>query len=465
MNLFQKKHDWILGGFEFLHADDVTADPGTGGATFRTDQLAGGQHVPFTKIMSGTADDDAVIPGDATNGLFVQVKASALPTGAATAAAQTTGNTSLATLAGAVSGTEMQVDVLSSALPTGAATAANQSTGNTSLATLAGAVSGTEMQVDVVSSALPSGAATAAKQPALGTAGTASADVITVQGVASMTAIQVADNGGSITIDAASLPLPTGASTAAKQPALGTAGSASADVITVQGVASMTPLQIADNGGSLTVDGSVSLAAALPAGTNNIGDVDILSIAAGDNNIGNVDIVTMPNVTLAAGTNTNEVVGDVAHDAAVGGNPVLIAARANANEPSAVSADGDATHLWADLLGRLVVQIGHPNPEAPVSINATASGESDVIAAPGAGSLHICKGSIHNRDASNVVVSLLDGASGTVRFRAELAAEGGAVGFSFGSRGWKLTATTKLVVNLGGAGSVDVNITEYYIAA
>lgn len=38
--------------------------------------------------------------------------------------------------------------------------------------------------------------------------------------------------------------LPTGAATAAKQPALGTAGSASADVITVQGVASMTALKV-----------------------------------------------------------------------------------------------------------------------------------------------------------------------------------------------------------------------------
>ncbi len=37
---------------------------------------------------------------------------------------------------------------------------------------------------------LPSGAATVAKQPALGTAGTASADVITIQGIASMTALK-----------------------------------------------------------------------------------------------------------------------------------------------------------------------------------------------------------------------------------------------------------------------------------
>jgi hypothetical protein len=44
-----------------------------------------------------------------------------------------------------------------------------------------------DVQVDVISSALPTGAATSAKQPALGTAGTASADVITVQGIASMT--------------------------------------------------------------------------------------------------------------------------------------------------------------------------------------------------------------------------------------------------------------------------------------
>lgn len=41
-----------------------------------------------------------------------------------------------------------------------------------------------------------------------------------------------------------SVPLPTGAATAAKQPALGTAGTASADVITVQGIASMTALKV-----------------------------------------------------------------------------------------------------------------------------------------------------------------------------------------------------------------------------
>lgn len=64
---------------------------------------------------------------------------------------------------------------------------------------------------------LPTGAATAAKQPALGTAGTASTDVITVQGIASMTALVVDGSGVTQPVSASSLPLPTGAATAANQ--------------------------------------------------------------------------------------------------------------------------------------------------------------------------------------------------------------------------------------------------------
>ena len=79
---------------------------------------------------------------------------------------------------------------------------------------------------------------------------------------------------------------------------------------------------IDDGGSSITVDGTVTanLAAgtnnigdvdvltlpAIPAGNNNIGDVDIATIAAGDNNIGNVDVVTLP--SIPAGTNN---IGDV----------------------------------------------------------------------------------------------------------------------------------------------------------
>ncbi len=154
-----------------------------------------------------------------------------------------------------------------------------------------------------------------------------------------------------------------------------------------------------------------------------------------------------------------------AHDAPVSGNPFRIAAKANANEPAVVSADGDTVDLWADLFGRAVVLSGHPNPEAPVSINATASGDTAVLAAPGASlSLHICKGTILNAGASPIVVALQENGSATSRWSGELAAEGGGAAFDFGSRGWKLTANTGLDVNLNGAGDVRVNVTEYYIA-
>ena len=106
---------------------------------------------------------------------------------------------------------------------------------------------------------LPTGAATAAKQPALGTAGSASADVITVQGIASMTALKVDGSAVTQPVSAAALPLPSGASTSAKQPALGTAGSASTDVITIQGIASMTKLLVTPDSVALPANQSVNV--------------------------------------------------------------------------------------------------------------------------------------------------------------------------------------------------------------
>lgn len=82
----------------------------------------------------------------------------------------------LATIAGAVSGTEMQVDVVSSALPTGASTSANQTTIighvdgiegllgtiDADTSSLAGTVSGSEIQTDIVAE-LPAGTQTIGK--------------------------------------------------------------------------------------------------------------------------------------------------------------------------------------------------------------------------------------------------------------------------------------------------------------
>lgn len=98
-----------------------------------------------------------------------------------------TGQVKLAAGAAAIG----SVSVSSSALPTGAATETTLSALNTKVTAVnTGAVT-------VASSALPTGASTSAKQAALGTAGTPSADVLTVQGVTSMTALKT--DGSAVT--------------------------------------------------------------------------------------------------------------------------------------------------------------------------------------------------------------------------------------------------------------------------
>lgn len=86
----------------------------------------------------------------------------------------------------------------------------------------------------------------------------------------------------SITNVSGTVSLPTGAATAAKQDTAQTA----LDAI-------KTAIEVLDNIVS-GAEAQVDIVGALPAGANNIGDVDVASIAAGDNNIGNVDVVTVP---------------------------------------------------------------------------------------------------------------------------------------------------------------------------
>lgn len=141
----------------------------------------------------------------------------------------------------------------------GVATAANQATGNALLATIAGAVSGAEVQVDIVS-----------------------APTLTIQdGGGSITVDGSVSISGSVAITAASLPLPSGAATAAKQPELGTAGAASSDVLTVQGIASMTALKVDGSAVTQPVSGTfwqatqpVSIASAV-AVTDNSGSLTV----------------------------------------------------------------------------------------------------------------------------------------------------------------------------------------------
>lgn len=124
--------------------------------------------------------------------------------------------------------------------------------------------------VSAASLPLPTGAATSAKQPALGTAGTPSTDVLTVQGAASMTALKVDGSATTQPISAASLPLPTGAATSAlqttgntslasidgKTPALGQAAAAGSVpvVISTRQESVATPLAVQLSNGTSAID-------------------------------------------------------------------------------------------------------------------------------------------------------------------------------------------------------------------
>lgn len=83
---------------------------------------------------------------------------------------------------------------------------------------------------------------------------------------------------------------------------------------------------IQDGGNTITVDGTVT--ANLAAGSNNIGDVDVLS--------------------LPASTNTIEVVGDAAENAVAAGNPVLVGGRYDAAGRTLGDTDVGAIALAAD---------------------------------------------------------------------------------------------------------------------
>lgn len=203
----------------------------------------------------------------------------ALPTGASTSALQTTGNTSLATIA------TNTTNAGTPTLQSGSTTAVTQATAANLNATVVGtgtfatqaAQSGTWNITNVSGTvSLPTGAATSAKQPALGTAGTASADVITVQGIASMTALKV--DGSAVTQPVSGTVTVTGVATATNQ----TGGGQKTQVVDGSGnvigsTSNALDVNIKSGGfnGVVTNAGTFATQSTLSAGTNYIGKVRI----------------------------------------------------------------------------------------------------------------------------------------------------------------------------------------------
>lgn len=233
---------------------------------------------------------------------------------------------------------------------------------------------------------------------------------------------------GRLSVDVNSSALPSGAATSALQTQPGV------DVgdVTINNASGASAVNVQDGGNSLTVDGTIT-------------------------------------ANLAAGTNTNEVVGDAAHDAAIAGNPVRVAGRALTTDYTAVAA-GDTADLITTLTGK-IVNYPFANPNQSWSYAAASGGIVNttgvtIKAAGGSGvrlyltDLHV----INGHATVSTDVQIRDGASGTVLWRGFAQAAGGGISVHFVTplRG---TANTLLEVACGTTGSAIYVNAAGFIAA
>jgi hypothetical protein len=243
-----------------------TTDTGVAALVVRNDTLAD---------LSGADGDYAPLQVNATGALYTEVKTSALPSGAATEAKQDVIETTLTaietdadTIAGAVSGTEMQVDVVAS-LPAG-----SNNIGDVDVLSVIPGVGATNLGKAIQSAqgATDTGiAALVVRNDTLADLAGADHDYAPLQVNAS----------GALYVEVKTSGLPSGAATEAKQDVIETTlNSIEGDTSSLAGAVSGTEMQ-------------VDIVASLPAGSNNIGDVDVLSLPAlpaGTNTIGKVDV-------------------------------------------------------------------------------------------------------------------------------------------------------------------------------
>lgn len=285
------------------------------------------------KAMAASAP--VVIASDQT-AIPVTIGTQALPTGAATAAAQATGNTSLASIDGktpalgqttaagsvpvvlASNQAAVPTTAASLPLPTGAATETTLSglsgkfgaLGQKAMVASAPVVIASDQSaipVSVGTQALPTGAATSAAQ-ATGNSSLASIDgKVPAQGQAAMAAslpVVLASNQTAVPTSSASLPLPTGASTAALQ----TSGNASLTTLASNSpalgqktAAGSVPVTLASDQAALPVTGNVAVTN-LPATQTVSGTVAVSNLPFSQQVTGNVAVSNFPSSQPVSGT-------------------------------------------------------------------------------------------------------------------------------------------------------------------
>lgn len=169
------------------------------------------------------------------------------------------------------------------------------------------------------------------------------------------------------------------------------------------------PVNLRTSGGVEITTLSATITEALPAGTNNIGDVDVLtlpagtvagaaSLPAGTNNIGDVDLLSGP-----TGASALQFQGSAAHGASDAGGPVKTGSVAVAHgaNPTAVTA-GQRTDNYANRAGIPFHIGGHPNIQT-LRANYTSAQTDTAIVTVGAGAKIVVTAIMVTADAANSV--------------------------------------------------------------
>lgn len=444
-------------------ADGVLLNDGTGTITATTDDCGLSGHTQVMKLAISANGDATLIPADATNGLQVNVT-KIVPGTTATALGKAEDD------AAASGDVGVAVLTVRQDAPAGTTSADGdyQSLKTDSVGRLWVNASG-------------------AAVPVTDNGGTLSIDdgagSITVDGTVAVSgAVAVTDNAGSLTVDnggtfvvqengAALTSLQLIDNLVLSEDAAAASGDPGVQLLTVRqdSIAGSTSADgdyqsaKTNSVGALYTSLSHLGANALSTGNGTAGTGCQRVTIASDNTAFSV------NATLQASTNTQEVVGDAAHDAPIAGNPVRMAGRALTSDYTAVAA-GDTADLITTLLGKLVT-IPYANPANTWSYAAASGGITNTtgVTAKTAGAAgvrnYITHVDVVNGHATvDTDVQIRDGAAGTVLWRGFAKAAGGGVSADFNPplRG---TAATLVEIACGTTGTATYfNLTGFQAA-
>lgn len=227
--------------------------------------------------------------------------------------------------------------------------------------------------VQVTSSVIPTGASTAAKQPALGTAGSASADVLSVQGVASMTALKV--DGSAVTQPvslATNTPTLQSGSTTAVTQATGTnlhtvvdSGTVTANVGTTNGLAL-----------DATLTGGTQKTKLVDTGGTNVGTIKAASTAA---------IATDTALVVAVSPNNTVPVSLATNTPTLQSGSTTAVTQATASNLKATVTTDQTTHGTTDLVAADITKIGGNAVTTTLPVSGTVTDNQGTAAALSAG--------------------------------------------------------------------------------